>query len=77
MKQNITLSLDRELIRKAKILAAQHGTSVSSLLTRYIEKTLTEEEAYEAARKHAIGLLEHGFHLGGAIPCSRDEWHER
>lgn len=77
MRQNITLSLDRELIRKAKILAAQRGTSVSTLLTLYLEKILTEEEAYEAARKHASGLLEHGFHLGGAIPCSRDEWHER
>jgi hypothetical protein len=55
MKQNIPLRRDGALIRKAKILAAQHGTSLSSLLTRYLEKLLTEEEAYEAARKHAIG----------------------
>jgi hypothetical protein len=36
MKQNIPLRRDGALIRKAKILAAQHGTSLSSLLTRYL-----------------------------------------
>ena len=33
MKQNITLSIDKELIRKAKILAAHRQTSVSGMLS--------------------------------------------
>ena len=77
MKQNITLSLDKELIRKAKVLAAQQGTSVSGLLTRYLEQLLNEEEVYETARQHALTMLECGFHLGGAIPCTREQWHDR
>ena len=34
--QNFTLRLPKELIRKARILAAQRGTSVSALLTESI-----------------------------------------
>lgn len=77
MRQNITLRLDKELIRKAKVLAAQQGTSVSALLTHYLTKILEDEEAYEAAQRHALSLLDQGFYLGGKIPSARDEWHER
>ena len=77
MNQNITLRLDRELIRKAKVLAAQQGTSVSGLLTQYLTKILQGEEAYTVAHKHAVTLLDRGFHLGGKIFSTREEWHER
>ncbi len=75
--QNLTLRLDREIIRKARVLAAQEGTSVSKLLSRYVERMVEEEAAYEAARRRALALLDEGFHLGGTIRASRDEWHER
>lgn len=77
MTQNITLRLDKELIRKAKVLAAQQGTSVSGLLKRYLEQLLNEVEAYETTRQHALTLLERGFHFGGEIPCTREQWYER
>ncbi|MGH7962000.1 MAG: hypothetical protein ACRERD_09275 [Candidatus Binatia bacterium] len=35
------------------------------------------EEGYEAPRSRALALLKHGFHLGGIIRATRDEWHER
>ena len=77
MKQNITLGLDKELIRKAKVLAAQQGTSVTGLLTQYLKRILQEEETYADAHKRALTLLDQGFHLGGKILSTRDEWHER
>ncbi|HEV8306169.1 MAG TPA: DUF6364 family protein [Methylomirabilota bacterium] len=77
MKQNITLSLERELLRKAKVLAARKGTSVSGLLAQYLERVLKEESAYERARKDALAVLARGFHLGGKILTSREEWHAR
>ena len=76
-KQNLTLSLDRQTIRMAKILAARRWTSISGLLARQIEILVGEEEAYERAERQAIALLEQGFHLGGEIRASRDELHER
>jgi hypothetical protein len=77
MKQNITVSLPRQTIRKAKILAARRGSSISALLAQQIEILVGEEEAYERAERQAAALLDQGFHLGGVIRVSRDEWHER
>ena len=76
-KQNLTISLDRQTIRKAKILAARRSTSISGLLARQIEILVGEEEAYERAERQAMSLLDQGFHLGGVIRASRDELHER
>jgi len=77
MKQNLTISLDRQTIRKAKIVAARRDTSISGLLARQIEMLVGEEEAYERAEREALALLEQGFHLGGVIRVKRDELHER
>jgi hypothetical protein len=77
MKQNLTISLDRQTIRKAKIVAARRETSISGLLAQQIEILVGEEEAYERAERQAVALLEEGFHLGGRGPASREELHER
>lgn len=77
MKQNVTLSLERQTLRKAKILAAKRGTSISGLLARQIEVLVGDEEAYEHAERQALALLDQGFHLGGVIRASRDELRER
>jgi len=76
-KQNVTLSLSREVLKKAKILAARRETSISRLLARQIEALVGEEEAYERAERQALALLDKGFHLGGTIRATRDELHER
>jgi hypothetical protein len=76
-KQNLTISLDRQTIRMAKILAARRSTSISGLLARQIEILVGEQEAYERAERQAMSLLDQGFHLGGIIRASRDELHER
>jgi hypothetical protein len=77
MKQNVTVSLERQTIRKAKILAAKLGTSISGLLAEQIEVLVGDEEAYEHAERQALALLDEGFHMGGVIRASRDEFHER
>lgn len=76
-KQNITVSLDRQVLRKAKILAARRDTSISRLIAEEIESMVGEDEAYELAQRQALALLDKGFHMGGTIRASRDELHER
>jgi len=76
-KQNVTISLSRQTIRKAKVLAARRDTSISGLLAQQIEILVGEEEAFERARQQAMTLLDQGFHLGGVIRVRRDELHER
>ncbi len=76
-KQNLTVSLTRETLKKAKILAARRDTSISRLLAEQIEIMVGEDEAYERAERQATTLLDQGFHLGGVIRAHRDQWHER
>ena len=76
-KQNLTISLDRQTIQKARIIAARRSTSISGLVACQIEILVGEEEAYERAQRQASTLLDQGFHLGGVIRASRDELHER
>ena len=76
-KQNVTISLSRHILKKAKILAARRETSISGLLAQEIESLVGEEEAYERAERQALALLDKGFHLGGVVRATRDELHER
>lgn len=77
MKSNITLKLDRELIRRARILAAEKDTSVSAILSEQLQKALNEREQYEKAKKRALARLKRGYNLGYRPPSSRDEFYER
>ena len=76
-KQNVTISVSRDTVRKARMLAARRSTSISGLLAEQIEKLVGGEEAWECAERSALAMLEQGFHLGGRITANRDEWHER
>jgi hypothetical protein len=76
-KQNITVRLDRQTLRKAKVLPAKRNTSISGLLADQIEMLVGEDVAYEQARRRVLSLLEQGSHLGGTIESTRDQWHER
>jgi uncharacterized protein DUF6364 len=77
MKRNVTVSLEQQTIRKARVLAAKQGTSISRLLAGQIEALVGDDEAYAQAERRALALLDQGFHLGGVIRASRDELHER
>ena len=63
-KQNITLSLDRQVLKKARILAVRRETSVSGLIAQEIESLVGQEEAYERAERQARELLGKGFSSG-------------
>jgi len=76
-KQNVTVSLPEEIIRKARILAAQRSTSISGLLAEQIEKLVGEEDDYERAKRRALALLDKGFHMGGKITATRESLHDR
>lgn len=77
MKSNITLKLDTELLREARILAAEHNTSVSQLLSEQLQKIVEGRKAYERAKRRAYKLMEEGFEWKWKPPRSRDDLHER
>lgn len=76
-KTNVTLRLDTDLLREARILAAQEGTSVSQLLADRLEELVRRHKAYDGARRRALSRLRTGYDLRWTRPRSRDELHER
>jgi hypothetical protein len=78
-KQNITLSLPKDLLQKVKIIAVKNNTSLSGLLSDYLARITNEEEAYQIAQTRHRRLLKKGFDFGlkGKIPWKREELHER
>ena len=78
-KQNITLSIRKDILQKVKILAVKRSTSVSALLTELLEEIVARDEGYQAARQEHTRLLKDGFDLGtyGSADWSRDDLHDR
>jgi hypothetical protein len=77
--QNITLSIRKDLLRKARLLAVQRQTSLSGLLAEFLEQIINEESGYNEARNRQVSWLETGFDLGtaGSMPVNREELHAR
>lgn len=78
-RQNVTLSLPKETLRKAKILAAERQTSLSALLTETLEEIVAKSDRYEIARQRQLVLMEKGFDFGleETATWTRDDLHER
>jgi len=77
MKTNITLKLDADLLREAKIMAAEERTSISAMLTEQLEQLVRRKSGYERARKRALARLREASDHHWVKPQSRDELHER
>ncbi len=76
MNQNLTVTLDRDLVRKLRILAARRDTSISGLLREELKRLVERSDRYERAMRGAIAALSRGYHLGGT-PARREELHDR
>lgn len=75
-RRNLTLQLDGDVIRNARVIAAKRSTSLSRMVAEQIEQIVQADSAYRASEREALKILHRGFHLGGK-PLKRDELHER
>ena len=75
--RNITLALDEETLREARVLAAQRGLSVCAFLRSELAGLVERQRGYARAREAAIRRLRRGQSLGGGKLPSRDELHDR
>lgn len=77
MKQNVTLSLETDLLQQAKVLAARRNLSLSKLLAEDIAVQVAQARQYDQAKQQALVLLNQKFALGGQRVQDRDELHDR
>lgn len=58
MSKNITLAVDEDVLRKARVVAAQRGTSVNALVRDYLVELASRDERAELARRRLLELAE-------------------
>jgi predicted transcriptional regulator len=79
VRQNVTVALPAETIRRLEVLAAERGSSLSRMLTEQLNELLDRESGYQPARRRSIAALERGWPFGtnGVARWSRDDLHAR
>ena len=78
-KQNITLSLPKEILKKGKMLAAKKGISLNQLVRELLQMTAENEEGYRISADRQIKQMEEAIPLGtkGKISWKREELYQR
>lgn len=76
--RNITLTMPEELVRRAKVAAAERDTSVSALVAEYFEALVQQEDGYDLMWAEEERLMQDGLPMRvGEINWSRADLHER
>ena len=60
MKQNVTLRLDKGLIKKGKVIASKKETSLNRLLSDFLKQIVEEDDYYEQCKRKALTILKKG-----------------
>ena len=78
MTQEITLTLEENLIYKAERFAAKQSLSLRQMLSDLVARVIVEldESKYERAKHRAFTKMENGYHLGGT-PAPRETLYDR
>ncbi|KUK09993.1 MAG: hypothetical protein XD50_1737 [Clostridia bacterium 41_269] len=76
--QNVTLSLPKEVLRRAKHIAIERGTSLSGLLTQLLEDLTRREDEYRKAKECHLAMLgEFNLATKGNITWARSDLYDR
>jgi len=75
--KNITVSLDDETYRKARIRAAELATSVSAIVRQYLMEFAAGESEFERLRREEEALRVQIGRFSAADRLSRDAVHGR
>lgn len=77
-KTTITLSMPEELVRRARVAAAQRGMSVSALVAGLLEQVVGEVRDDELVWADELRLMDQGIGMQvGEVTWTRDDLHER
>lgn len=78
-KQNVTLSIPKDLLREAKHLAVDQGTSISGLLVDVLQERVRRFKERRRAARRQRALMRRGLNLGtqGKATWTRDDLHAR
>ena len=75
--KNITVSLDDETYRRARMIAAQRDTSVSALVKKFLVDLASGETETERLKREERALRDRITSFHGSDRLSREEVHKR
>jgi plasmid stability protein len=75
--KNVTITLDEEVARWARVRAAESNTSVSRLVGELLRQHMKEEQAYDAAMKRYLRRKPRMLKKRGETYPAREELHDR
>jgi hypothetical protein len=75
--KNITVSLDDETYRRARMIAAERDTSVSALVKRFLLDLTSGETEFERLKREERELRKQIKHFSASDRLPRDEIHDR
>jgi plasmid stability protein len=75
--KNITVSVDDETYRRARIKAAERDTSVSGMVREFLNGVAGEETEFERLEQKELELRKRIKEFSGSDRLSRDEIHDR
>ncbi len=74
---NLTVSVDEELIKRARVRAIQEGTSVSAKVREFLAQYANVPSAVEAVKPIKLSVFRGGSGLAPGIdPCSNKSYFE-
>ena len=74
---NLTIALDDHLLQKARVRAAEQGTSVNAVLRQYLEEWTDRREAQKRAIDNLLEASRKSKASSGGRKWTRDELYER
>jgi plasmid stability protein len=75
--KNVTITLDEEVARWARIRAAERNTSVSRLLGELLKEKMQDEEDYRLAMEQYLAQEPRILRKPGTRYPKREELHDR
>ena len=75
--KNITVSVDDDTYRRARIKAAENDTSVSAMVREYLTELANSETEFERLKREEAAIRSRITGFSAADRLSRDEVHER
>ncbi len=74
---NLTIAVDGQVLKKARIRALAEGTSLNALLRSYLERYVDEVATRRKATRNILALSRSSRVASGRRRATRDELHER
>jgi hypothetical protein len=74
---NVTLSIDEEDLRQARVLALQQGSSLNAVIREFVKSYIGHSKHYQNAVDRIIHQAESSQYYSEGKKWTRDELYER